>query len=446
MIKGVDLSHFQGDIDWNKFKTEFAIIKCTQGVNFVDPKFADYKKHIRAKKIALGYYHFANGGDPIAEADFFLENVGDIAEGEVLALDFEIHIADPVGFCTKFVERIHDKVGFWPLFYLYSSLAALFKKGSVLNCGLWIADPSDPPRIGSWKIWAIWQYTVAAPGKQAGVPASCDQDYFNGTVAQFKKYGKPATFIAAGSTTVPKIELSEGTFFRYAHCDSLLVKEGDIVEIAQPIGTVGTGNGQWSAHLHFDKITKRLASWTNYVFGMTENDVKAIYADPTPDMKTVFPEFYHYGYKYLEFANYGTASAPKNCFHSGIDLNGKGAGNADLGDPIYSACYGKVVYAYNGADANGGWGKMIVVEQMEKPEFMQTLEATTELTPEQKVTVLESAVASQSQQLEIITQKHTDATALVEQLQTIIKSEIAKINWSMFISEKFKSLINLFKK
>lgn len=148
-------------------------------------------------------------------------------------------------------------------------------------------------------------------------------------------------------------------FYRYGHCDKLLVKLGDKIKKGQRIGTVGTGNGQWSAHLHFDCPKVRLSSWTAYVFGWTLKEVKDIYANPGQYRKTVFPEFDHFGWLWLDNATYGS----KKCFHPGEDLNGKGAGNSDLGFPVYSACNGKVVYAYAGTGTNGGWGKLIVIEE-----------------------------------------------------------------------------------
>ncbi|MDY0302932.1 MAG: hypothetical protein RBR98_04010, partial [Candidatus Moranbacteria bacterium] len=48
------------------------------------------------------------------------------------------------------------------------------------------------------------------------------------------------------------------------------------------------------------------------------------------------------------------------------DLNGAGSGNADLNDPINSATDGEVVYIYNGTGKNGGWGKLIVIKEIEE--------------------------------------------------------------------------------
>ena len=197
MIKGIDVSHWQKNIDWKKIPNDilFCILKASGADNgyYKDINFETYKKNARAKGLGLGYYHFAKGLDPIKEADWFLTCVGDIKEGETLALDIEASatkIADPIGFCEKFVQRVYNKTGFWPFVYSYSSFIATIHSPKLLNCGLWIADPSAKPRIGNWKTWAIWQYTISA--SNAYTTAKVDQDYFNGTIEQFKKFGKPA--------------------------------------------------------------------------------------------------------------------------------------------------------------------------------------------------------------------------------------------------------------
>ena len=147
-------------------------------------------------------------------------------------------------------------------------------------------------------------------------------------------------------------------YYRLGHCEPQ-VKEGDIVKKGQQVATNGTGNGQWPAHCHFDIFKEKPSAWTNFVVGWTKEQVEAVYADPRGLEKTVMPTFDHYGYEWLQDAYY----SGKHAFHSGIDLNGKGSGDADLGDPLCSPVDGTVVHVHKGTDSNGGWGDMVVIEE-----------------------------------------------------------------------------------
>jgi hypothetical protein len=145
-------------------------------------------------------------------------------------------------------------------------------------------------------------------------------------------------------------------FARLAHLQDVYVKEGDKVKKGQKVGTLGTGNGQWSGHVHADFPRRKLLTWTSYVFGMKKEKVKEIFADPKPYR----PKWYdHMGWGYLELADY----SGKKCYHPGEDWNGKGAGNSDVGLPVEAPFNGKVVYVYSGNGKNGGWGKLVVIEE-----------------------------------------------------------------------------------
>jgi lysozyme len=48
MIKGIDVSHWQGTIDWKKVDASFAILKCTESTTYVDPTFTANKAAARA--------------------------------------------------------------------------------------------------------------------------------------------------------------------------------------------------------------------------------------------------------------------------------------------------------------------------------------------------------------------------------------------------------------
>jgi murein DD-endopeptidase MepM/ murein hydrolase activator NlpD len=47
----------------------------------------------------------------------------------------------------------------------------------------------------------------------------------------------------------------------YAHCDRIFVRAGQTVKRGQLVGTIGTGNGMYVAHLHFEIRNRLGAGW-----------------------------------------------------------------------------------------------------------------------------------------------------------------------------------------
>lgn len=185
------------------------------------------------------------------------------------------------------------------------------------------------------------------------------------------------------------------SYFRAGHCDQIFVKVGDKVKKGDKIATVGDGNGLYkgASHIHADFPKEKLSPWTAYVFGMTKEKVKKLYADP----KKYRPKWYdHMGWGYLEYATYGS----KKCYHPGEDWNGKGAGDSDKGLSIKSPFNGEVVYAYKGESTNAGWGKLLVVaEKKEEPknEPKKKEEIKVTQTPKEDTKTVSSAIPSVSE-------------------------------------------------
>jgi hypothetical protein len=121
----------------------------------------NYQNAIRTGKLP-GMYHFAGGGDPKQEAEFFVGACSPLADGDLLILDYELTAsmsppADPNAWCLTFVERVRELTGKYPLFYTYHALQQQYGFSEVLKrCGYWVAHygiapeadiPNAPPYI-----------------------------------------------------------------------------------------------------------------------------------------------------------------------------------------------------------------------------------------------------------------------------------------------------------
>ena len=77
-VRGVDVSHYQGDIDWQVLSDglDFAYIKATEGSSYVDDSFEYNYKQARAERLRAGAYHFFSfDSSGAAQAANFIENV-----------------------------------------------------------------------------------------------------------------------------------------------------------------------------------------------------------------------------------------------------------------------------------------------------------------------------------------------------------------------------------
>ncbi|MBE6252314.1 MAG: glycosyl hydrolase family 25 [Bacteroidales bacterium] len=62
-VKGIDVSHHQGDIDWKKVKEAqpklaFVYVKCTEGKSYVDPMFRKNAEGAASVGYKVGTYHY----------------------------------------------------------------------------------------------------------------------------------------------------------------------------------------------------------------------------------------------------------------------------------------------------------------------------------------------------------------------------------------------------
>ena len=72
-LNGIDISGWQAGIDLSVVPADFVIMKATQGTGFVSDDFTRQYQQAKETGKLLGIYHYAKGGDYVAEANHFLD-------------------------------------------------------------------------------------------------------------------------------------------------------------------------------------------------------------------------------------------------------------------------------------------------------------------------------------------------------------------------------------
>lgn len=200
-IVGNDIASFQGDINYDVYKnnSNFVIMKATEGVGFKDPKFSRNQSEARRVGLPLGYYHFARpdlNADATKEAQYFLDQLGELRDGEILALDYEVaKNQNHVNWCKTWLDYVFQKTGCRPLLYASESYVTGLDWTAVVNggYGLWIAkylyapNPDAQYNTGKWPFAALYQWSSSQ--QVPGISGNVDADVFYGDQATFKKYG-----------------------------------------------------------------------------------------------------------------------------------------------------------------------------------------------------------------------------------------------------------------
>lgn len=175
-MRGIDVSShdgepFKAETEAAYKDAEFVIVKATQGVRYINPTYDYAVKRAIADNKCLGVYHYAEGGDPTAEAAYFVEKIKDVLGQAIPCLDWEGTQNPKFGdteWCYLFAEAFYKLTGIYPM--VYTSAAHISQLAKCADkCRLWVAG--YPKNDNSWvvpdfkydikpfKAFTVWQFT-----------------------------------------------------------------------------------------------------------------------------------------------------------------------------------------------------------------------------------------------------------------------------------------------
>ncbi|MGI5894603.1 MAG: GH25 family lysozyme [Candidatus Merdivicinus sp.] len=201
-VQGVDVSSYQGEIDWEILAEQhlsFAYLKATEGSSFVDPTFARNAEQARKTNLRIGAYHFFSYDSPgSTQAENFIRTVQ--AEEDMLppVVDLEFYgdkeqnppaREDVRRELTVMLRKLEEAYGVQPVIYATQKSYTRYLSGEFAEYGIWIRNVYTPPLLPDGREWTFWQYTDRdkLAGYQGEEPY-IDRNVFCGSPEEFSAY------------------------------------------------------------------------------------------------------------------------------------------------------------------------------------------------------------------------------------------------------------------
>ena len=188
IFEGIDVSSWQGDIDFSQVKNagiEVVYIKASEGRTLIDPCFEQNYANAKANGLKVGFYHYLTARseyDAIVQAEFFASVIEGKEPECKPAMDFEsfgsLNTDEINAIGLTFMKKLQELTGKEVVIYSNTYNASYRFGGEITSYPLWVAQwqVSEPQDNGNWSKWAGWQYTSS--GILPGIDGYVDRDKF----------------------------------------------------------------------------------------------------------------------------------------------------------------------------------------------------------------------------------------------------------------------------
>ena len=200
-VHGVDVSRWQGNIDWARLRAQganFAYIKATDGGDHLDPMFRKNWNGAHAAGLKRGAYHFFYWCRSGAEqAEWFIRNVPKSPTAMPPVIDVEYNHQSS---CKKrpsrelvlkkmksFMDQLEEHYGQRPVIYTAPDFYEDNLQGEFGEYAFWLrSTAAHPKKVYPNRKWLFWQYS--GTGLSHGVKGEIDLNVFNGTPEGWSKW------------------------------------------------------------------------------------------------------------------------------------------------------------------------------------------------------------------------------------------------------------------
>lgn len=201
-IRGVDVSHYQNEIDWEVLASEnidFAFIKATEGSSTVDEKFEYNWTEANKTHLYTGAYHFFSfDSSGITQAENFINTVPITENMLPPVIDLEFYgdkFSNPPDrdavnkILDDMIEKLTEHYGMSPIIYATEKSYEMYIYNGYEDNPIWIRNIIQPPSFpeDDDREWTFWQYSNRQKLKgYNGDEKFIDMNVFNGSEEDFK--------------------------------------------------------------------------------------------------------------------------------------------------------------------------------------------------------------------------------------------------------------------
>ncbi|MBF6472777.1 MULTISPECIES: glycoside hydrolase family 25 protein [Nocardia] len=212
---GPDVSSWQhtggSPIDWFAVKRsgqDFAMVKATEGLSYVNPYFVPDSLLMRAAGLARGTYHYARPNLPpepqaAMYAAVVLGQNGPLDLPPVLDLEDSggLGPAALIDWTHRYLTTVRALTGRVPILYTYPNFwrTAMADTAEFAGYPLWIADyrgNAHPEVPGGWSTWTFWQTTDS--GSLPGIAGRVDLNVYSGAQGDFARFANISGVTGSG--------------------------------------------------------------------------------------------------------------------------------------------------------------------------------------------------------------------------------------------------------
>lgn len=201
-VRGVDVSYYQGEIDWQVLageRIDFAFIKATEGSSHTDIKFKENWEQSGKTDLKRGAYHFfsfeSNGK---AQGEHFISVVP--KEDGMLppVVDIEFYgdrfynrpdVEETRRELQSLLDTLEAYYGVKPVIYATESSYSTYIRGAFEEYPLWIRNIYFSPNMGMPGKWTFWQYDSEAHlAGYSGEEEHIDLNVFYGSEKEWDEF------------------------------------------------------------------------------------------------------------------------------------------------------------------------------------------------------------------------------------------------------------------